>query len=212
MQQACKVSFDEPLAFHFLRPRIMHQFTRDMKNILVLSMLGSFVMICSCQRKDSTAEQQLAQRKVELDAREEALAERLNSLEEKVNWLDQRMKELAEKEKAAMNARTNPTDTQGQTPEPAQMQAERQRVIQQFSTMAPDQRQVQAQKAEKEAEKQQQRGQSQSLQEEKLKAIESKWHSSGMSSGAVYPAPAATSPPPSPAEEDTSPNPSQTPE
>jgi len=212
MPQACKVSFDEPLAFHFLRPRIMHQFTRDMKNILVLSMLGSFVMICSCQRKDSTAEQQLAQRKVELDAREEALAERLNSLEEKVNWLDQRMKELAEKEKAAMNARTNPTDTQGQTPEPAQLQAERERVVQQFSAMRPDVNAEKAAKDAKTAEMQGQRSQSQTLQEEKLRALESKGRSAGPSSGAVYPAPAATSPPPSPATEDTSPSPSQTPE
>jgi hypothetical protein len=190
-----------------------YQLTTDMKKILVLSMLGSFVMICSCQRKDSTAEQQLAQRKVELDGREEALAERLNSLEEKVNWLDQRMKELVEKEKAAMNARTNPTDTQGQTPEPAQLQAERERVIQHFSAIRPDANASKAEKDAKKAEMQGQRDQSsQTLQEEKLRAVESKWQAAGTSSGAVYPAPAATSPPPSPAEEATSPSPSQTPE
>lgn len=190
-----------------------------MKNILVLLMLVSSVMICSCQKQDSTAQQQLDQRKVELDAREEALAERKTvldgrekGLDERQKALEKREKSLAEKERAAMNARTNRTDTEGQTPGPAQLQAERQRVIQQFSTSAPDKAQLQAQKAEKEAEIQQQRGQSQSLQEEKLRAIESKWHSSGTSSGAVYPAPAATSPPPAPAEEDTSPNPSQTPE
>lgn len=193
-----------------------YEFTIDMKNILVLSMLISSMMICSCQKQESTAQEQPDQRKVELDTREEALAERKTvldgrekGLDERQRALEKREKLLAEREKTAMNARTNPTETQ--TLNPAQMQAERQRVIQQFSTMVPDQAQVQAQKTEKEAEKQQ-RSQSQSLQEEKLKAIESKWHSSGTSSGAVYPAPAATSPPPSPAEEDTSPNPSQTPE
>ena len=45
--------------------------------MFVLSMLISFAMICSCQKQDSAAEQQLAQRKTELDARETALIERL---------------------------------------------------------------------------------------------------------------------------------------
>src|SRR5207245_8443777 len=99
--------------------------TTDMKNILVLSMLVSSVMICSCQRKDSAAQQQLAQRTVELDAREEALAERKTvldgkekALDESQNALDQREKALAQKEKAAV---ANPTDVQGQTSGPAQM-------------------------------------------------------------------------------------------
>ena len=48
-------------------------FTPDMKKIVILSMLISFGMICSCQKQDSAAEQQLAQRKAELDAREQAL-------------------------------------------------------------------------------------------------------------------------------------------
>jgi hypothetical protein len=194
-----------------------YKFTIDMKNILVLSMLISSIMICSCQKQESTAQEQPDQRKVELDAREEALAERKivldgreKGLDERQRALEKREKSLAERERAAMNARTNPTDAQ--TPNPAQMQAERQRVVQQFSGRIPDKAQLQAQKAEKESETEQQRRQSQSLQEEKLKAIESKWHSTGMSSGAVYPAPAATSPPPSSAEEATSPNPSQTPE
>jgi hypothetical protein len=212
MPQACKVSFDEPLTFHFLRPRIMHQFTRDMKNILVLSMLVSFVMICSCQRKDSAAEQQFAQRKVELDAREQALDERMNALNERVNALDERVKALAEKEKATANARTSPTDTQGQIPNPAQEQAERDSLVQQFSNSVPDQSQLKAEKAERTRSSQEQLGQSQSAQEEKLRAIESKWHAAGTSSGAVYPAPAATLPIPSPAEEATLPSPSPSPE
>src|SRR5207249_322660 len=43
-----------------------------MKKIFVLSMLISFAMICSCQKQDTAAEQQLAQRKAELDERENA--------------------------------------------------------------------------------------------------------------------------------------------
>jgi len=200
-----------------------YQFAPDMKRILVLTMLVSFVMICSCQKKDSAAEQQLAQRKVELDAREEAFAERMNALDERVNALDERVKALAQKERATANVRTNPTDTQSQSPNPAQVQAERDSLVQQFSNSVPDHSQVIAEKAAKEAEMQEQRGQSQTLQEEKLRAVESKWHSAGMSGGAVFPAPApsSTSPPPaeqatspntSPVEEGTSPIPSPTPE
>jgi uncharacterized protein YlxW (UPF0749 family) len=101
-----------------------------MKKIFVLSMLVSFMMICACQKQDSAAEQQLAQRKVELDAREEASAERLNSLEEKVNSLDQSVKALAGKQKDTVNAPANPTDVQAQ----AQVQAERDLMIQQLPT------------------------------------------------------------------------------
>src|SRR6202049_4725250 len=98
-----------------------------MKKMFVLSMLISFAMICSCQKQDSTAEQQLAQRKTDLDAREEALVERKSALDEREKALDEREKALAEKEKATMNARTNPTNLQDQTPDPAQVEAEKDR-------------------------------------------------------------------------------------
>jgi hypothetical protein len=122
-----------------------------MKKMFVFSMLVSFVMICSCQKQDSAAEQQLAQRKVELDAREEALAERKSALDEREKALDEREKSLAEKEKATMNARTNPTNVQGQTPDPAQVEAEKDRMIQQLSAMR-DSSQEDVEKAEKERE------------------------------------------------------------
>jgi len=41
-----------------------------MKKLFVLSMLISFAMVSSCQKQSLTDEQQLAQRKAELDARE----------------------------------------------------------------------------------------------------------------------------------------------
>ena len=98
-----------------------------MKKMFVLSMLISFAMICSCQKQDSTAEQQLAQRKTDLDAREEALAERKSALDEREKALDEREKALAEKD----------------------------RRIQQLSGMTPDP-QVDLEKAEKEREMQEQ--------------------------------------------------------
>jgi hypothetical protein len=54
-----------------------------MKRILALSLLIPFGLVCSCQKQDSTAEQQLAQRKTELDAREKALDEREKALAER---------------------------------------------------------------------------------------------------------------------------------
>ena len=155
-----------------------------MKKMFVLSMLISFAMICSCQKQDSTAEQQLAQRKTDLDAREEALAERKSALDEREKALDERDKALAEKEKATMNARTNPTDVQGQTPDPAQVEGEKDRMIQQLSGMTPDP-QVDLEKAEKEREMQEQLAPSQ--------------RGVNLSGAAVSPAAEAAAPTPSPA-------------
>jgi hypothetical protein len=62
-----------------------------MKKTLVLSLLIPFALLCSCQKQDNTAEQQLAQRKAELDAREKAL--------------DEREKALADREKLAAKSR-----------------------------------------------------------------------------------------------------------
>ena len=51
-----------------------------MKKFFVASLLIPFALACSCQKHDTTAEQQLVQRKAELDAREKALDERENAL------------------------------------------------------------------------------------------------------------------------------------
>ena len=191
-----------------------YQFTTDMKNILILSTLVSSMMICSCQRKDSAAQQQLAQRTVELDAREEALAERKGALDdrektldERQKALDQRQKALAQKEKAAV---TNPTDVQGQTSGPAQMQAERDRITQQLSVRAPEPSQL---RAEKESEIQQQgQRQLEEFKAERERVRQLKLTGAFMAGGSANPAASATSPTPPPAEEATSPSPSQTPE
>jgi chromosome segregation ATPase len=186
-----------------------YQFAPDMKKILVLSMLVSLVMICSCQKQDSAAEQQLAQRKTELDAREEALADRKSALDERQKALDERQKalderekSLAQKEKATMNTRTNPTDVH--VTDPAHVEAERNRLIQQLPPeMNPGPSQLnalKAAKAEKETEMQQQRARTQSRLEE-LQSQRNDKKALGMSGGAVFPSAAATSPTPSPTPE-----------
>ena len=47
-----------------------------MKKSFVLLLLLPLALVCSCQKRDALAEQQLAQRKADLDAREKALDER----------------------------------------------------------------------------------------------------------------------------------------
>src|SRR5260370_554541 len=146
-----------------------------MKKLCAVTMLVSLVMICSSQKQDTDTEQQHAQRKTELDAREEALANRKSALDEREKTLDERQKalderekSLAEKEKATMNARRDPTDVQ--VTDPAQVEAERNRIIQQLPPeLNPGPSQLNALKAakvEKETEMQQQRAQTQPRLEE----------------------------------------------
>ncbi len=83
-------------------------------------MVISFAMICACQRQDSAAEPQLAQRKAKLEAREKAL--------------DEREKAVSEREKAITKFRAIPSDLQSRKPavDPEQAKAERDRRIQQL--------------------------------------------------------------------------------
>jgi hypothetical protein len=94
-----------------------------MKKTLFLSMFIASAVICSCQKQDSTAEAQLAQRKTELDVREEALVQREKAV-------DEREKAVAEKEKAVADNRI--IQSQPQAPDAARAEAERQRRIQQL--------------------------------------------------------------------------------
>jgi hypothetical protein len=88
-----------------------------MKGMCVLWTFICFGMICACQKHDSAAEAQLAQRKAELDAREKALDERENA--------------LAEKEKVIARFRANPSDLQSPRPavDPEQAKVEGERKI-----------------------------------------------------------------------------------
>src|SRR5882672_8465531 len=167
-----------------------------MKKMFIVPMLIALAMICCCQKQDSAAEQQLAQRKVELDAREEALAEREKAL-------DRREKALAEREKATANVRTVAPGVQGQSPDAAQIQAERERRIQQlppeFRTLIPDRSQMDAAKVEKDRLKQERHAPRQLGPEDLQRQWQRKLDKAKMSGKAVFPAAEAGSPTPSPA-------------
>jgi septal ring factor EnvC (AmiA/AmiB activator) len=179
-----------------------------MKKIFLLSIPISFVMICSCQKKDSAAEQQLAQRKTELDAREEELTERKNALDEREKALAEREKSLAKKERVMMNTRTRPTDVQGQISDPAQLEAEKQGMIQQLSTMIPDP----SQGATGDPAKQKRPAARQLGPEDLQRQWQQNLDKAKMSGKAVFPAAEAASPTLTPAAEFTSPSPSSTPQ
>ncbi len=159
-------------------------------------MVISFAMICSCQKQDAAVEQQLAQRKTELDAREKAL--------------DEREKALAERENASKNARTIARGVQGQTPEPSQGNAERDRRIQQLPpevrALVPDPSQVTARDpAKQERPAPRQLGPEDLQRQWQRKEGIQKWQTSG---AAVSPAAEVPSSTPSPAVEAASPTPS----
>ena len=175
-------------------------------------MVISSAMICSCEKQDSASEQQLAQRKTELDAREDALIERERVAAEREKALAERERDLAEREKATANARTIAPGVQGQTPDRSQMNAERDRRIQQLPpevrALIPDRSQVTAGDPAK-----QERPAPRQLGPEDLqRQWQRKLDKAKMSGEAVFPAAEAGSPTPPPAVEATSPTPSPTPE
>jgi chromosome segregation ATPase len=112
-----------------------------MKRMVLLSTFICFAIICACQKQDSAAEAQLAQRKAQLDTREKAL--------------DEREKALDQKEKAITRFRAIPSDLQSRRPavDPEQAKAERDRKIQQLppeiQALIPDRSMLDARRAEK---------------------------------------------------------------
>jgi hypothetical protein len=83
-----------------------------MKKTLLLSFLIPFALVCSCQKQDSTAEQQLAQRKTELDAREKALDEREKALAQQEKLVARRRPVPIPRPVPAVPQRTVPADLQ----------------------------------------------------------------------------------------------------
>jgi hypothetical protein len=166
-----------------------------MKKMLLLSTLIPFAIICSCQKQDSSAEAQLAQRKTELDVREEALVQREKAV-------DEREKAVAEREKAVANSRV--VQPHAQVADPAQAEAERQRRIQQLPpdlrALIPDRSQVDGAKDRLKQDRlsQGQRGpeELQSHRQRKSEAIQ-KWQISGATASPVSEVP-SPSPSPSP--------------
>jgi hypothetical protein len=87
-----------------------------MKRIFVLSTFVCFATICACQKRDSAAETQLAQRKAELDTREKALKEREAA--------------LGQREEARADSRVIQPGQQARNP--ADVKAEREKRLQQL--------------------------------------------------------------------------------
>ena len=111
-----------------------------MKRMFVLSTFICFAMICACQKQDSAAEAQLAQRKAELDTREKAL--------------DEEEKALLEREKAVANGPIIRSRQQARNP--AEVEADREKRLQQlppeFRALVPNPAQVDSARLAKERE------------------------------------------------------------
>ena len=84
--------------------------------MVLLSAFICFAIICACQKQDSAAEAQLAQRKAELDTREKAL--------------DEKEKALLEREKAVANSHV--IQSRQQARNPAEVEADRENRLQQL--------------------------------------------------------------------------------
>jgi hypothetical protein len=81
-------------------------------------LLIPFALVCSCQKQDSIAEQQLAQRKTELDAREQALDEREKALAAREKLVAK--PRIAPVPRMAPVPRTAPADPQRSVPSDVQ--------------------------------------------------------------------------------------------
>ena len=96
-----------------------------MKKTLALSLLIAFALVCSCQKQDSTAEQQLAQRKTELDAREKALDEREKALAQRAKLVATPRIAPVPRIAPAEPQRTVPPELKGLMADPSQLRTER---------------------------------------------------------------------------------------
>jgi DNA repair exonuclease SbcCD ATPase subunit len=101
-----------------------------MKKTLALSLLIPFALVCSCQKQDSTAEQQLAQRKTELDAREKALDEREKALTERKKLVAKPRVPWVPRIAPAEPQRTVPPQLTGLIADPSQLRTEREQRMQ----------------------------------------------------------------------------------
>jgi hypothetical protein len=98
------------------------------KKFSALSTCISLAIICSCQKQDSNAEQQVAQRKTELDAREKALDEREKALAEREKLVAK--PRVAPVPRRARPQRTIPPELQGLVADPNQLRTEREQRMQ----------------------------------------------------------------------------------
>src|SRR5215469_13653105 len=103
---------------------------RSYKKTFALSALIPLALICSCQKQDSTAEQQLTQRETELDAREKALDEREKALEEREKLVAKPRVPSVPRIAPAQAQRTVPPELQGLLADPSRIRTEREQRIQ----------------------------------------------------------------------------------
>ena len=101
-----------------------------MKKTLALSLLIPFALVCSCQKQDSTAEQQLAQRKTELDAREKALDEKEKALAQRAKLVATPRIAPVPRIAPAEPQRTVPPELKGLLADPSQLRTEREQRMQ----------------------------------------------------------------------------------
>jgi len=108
-----------------------------MKKTFALSLLIPFALICSCQKQDSSAEQQLAQRKTELDAREKALDEREKALAEREKLVARRRVAPVPRTMPVESQRTVPPDLQDLMSKMQELQKSRVPAVRRNQTTVP---------------------------------------------------------------------------
>ncbi len=101
-----------------------------MEKTLALSLLIPFALVCSCEKQDSTAEQQLAQRKTELDAREKALDEREQALAKGEKLVVKPRIAPVRRTAPVPRQRPVPADHQGRMADPSQLSTEQEQRMQ----------------------------------------------------------------------------------
>jgi len=101
-----------------------------MKKFFVVSLLIPFALACSCQKRDTTAEQQLVQRKAELDAREKALDEREKALADREQLAAKPSVPTVPRTIPAQPQRSIPPELQGLIADPSQARGDREQRIQ----------------------------------------------------------------------------------
>src|SRR5215471_13233385 len=101
-----------------------------MKKFFVVSLLIPFALACSCQKRDTTAEQQLVQQKAELDAREKALDDREKALANREKLAAKPSVPTVPRTVPAQPQRSVPPELQGLIADPSQSGGDREQRIQ----------------------------------------------------------------------------------
>lgn len=103
-----------------------------MKKTFALSLLIPLALVCSCQKQDSTAEQQLTQRKADLDVRQKELDDKEKALEQREKLVEKPTVASVPRltPAPAEPQRTVPPELQGLIADPSQLRTEREQRMQ----------------------------------------------------------------------------------